>query len=307
MFGFQLLHEGLRSDARRDVRDVVRPARLRNERLDPTDRLGVGIGTNDSRCGAAAPLKRVLNHPGIEAGRCLPLHRFVHDGVAAVDRLRLVPDDRHGDDRGRLRALECQNGHPNFLRVSVTHSERSRGSFVPLDGAAGSVATPPARSRTRLAAATLTTSIWAAGPMTTPAASRPDQEHTTNHETPRDHQASLAERAVEDARWRGAERDAKRELTTTGRHIVGDDTEQAQCAEHDRQQRKSAERGRQHTARRHARRRGEHLLPSTAGRRAARPGYQWATTSRKTAPTSACGRLVRTTRTPPREGNWQKD
>ena len=33
--------------------------------------------------------------PGIETRRRFSLHRFVHDGVAAVDRLGLVADDRH--------------------------------------------------------------------------------------------------------------------------------------------------------------------------------------------------------------------
>ena len=89
MFGFQLLHEGLRSDARRDVRDVVRPAGLRNERLDPTDRLGVGIGTNESRCGVSLELG--LSHQPPRGGHNISEFTSTDAGAAGCKSLASKP------------------------------------------------------------------------------------------------------------------------------------------------------------------------------------------------------------------------
>lgn len=52
------------------------------------------------------------SHPRIEACRRLPLHRFIHDGISPIDRLRLVPDDRHGDGSRHAGALERPDGRP---------------------------------------------------------------------------------------------------------------------------------------------------------------------------------------------------
>ena len=54
----------------------------------------------------------VLPGAAIQAGRGLSLHRFVYDGISAIDRFRLVPDDRHGNRSRHTSALERADDRP---------------------------------------------------------------------------------------------------------------------------------------------------------------------------------------------------
>jgi len=89
--------------------------------------------------------RRGGSRPGIEASRRFPLHRFVHDRVPAIDRLRFMPDERHGDGPRGARALERPHGGPAqvmpnapgpppalqaFFHVARKWTMRSPSSFV---------------------------------------------------------------------------------------------------------------------------------------------------------------------------------
>jgi hypothetical protein len=71
------------------------------------------------------------SHPGIETGRSFALHGFIDERVAPIDRLRLVPDDRHGDGPRHTRALERPNGRPTHVMHEGTGTTSGLAGVLP--------------------------------------------------------------------------------------------------------------------------------------------------------------------------------
>ena len=97
----------------------------------PRDAAPESTTTTESSDGGRRWCCRRGSHPGIETSRGFPLHRFIHDRAAPIDRLRLVTDDRHGDRSRHAGALERPDGRPTHVMHQGARTARRLARVLP--------------------------------------------------------------------------------------------------------------------------------------------------------------------------------